>query len=296
MEVVADYGDLCGECPVWDKSARRLYWTDIQGRRFYRFDADHYQHAVVKTGMEICGFRLNEPDGFVITNSEGVWLWDGLDSTSLVVSAVDGAKLQLNDCTADPAGRLLAGSTFYDAAGGYELGRLFVVETNGGVRVLDEGFHLSNGLGFSPDGCTLYFADSMARTIYRYDYDCAAGVARNRSVFVKVPDDEGLPDGLAVDAEGFVWSAQWYGSCVVRYDPDGTIERRLAVPAKQTSSVAFGGEDLTDLFITSASKSDPTPAMPPHYDPATGPFGGQLFRFRSGIPGKPEFRAAIALR
>jgi D-xylonolactonase len=111
---------------------------------------------------------------------------------------------------------------------------------------------------------------------------------------VQVPTTEGLPDGLTVDAEGFLWSAQWYGSCVVRYDPDGRVERRIATPAKQTSSVAFGGPELMDLYITSAGKSEAMPIMPPGYNPHSGRFGGPLFHFRSEVPGKLEFKTKLA--
>jgi D-xylonolactonase len=113
---------------------------------------------------------------------------------------------------------------------------------------------------------------------------------------VKVPNTSGLPDGLTVDAEGFVWSAEWYGSCIVRYDPDGRVERRIATPAKQTSSLMFGGPDLTDIFITSAGKSEPMPVMPPGYDPQSGNFGGALYHINPGIRGKREFLANISVK
>jgi D-xylonolactonase len=115
-------------------------------------------------------------------------------------------------------------------------------------------------------------------------------------VVVKVPEHEGLPDGLTVDAEGFIWSAQWYGSCVVRYDPEGKLERRIPTPAKQTSAVTFGGEDFTDIFITTAAKSEPMPIMPPGYDPRSGYFGGRLYQINLGIQGKPEFKTQICPR
>ena len=161
-------------------------------------------------------------------------------------------------------------------------------------RRLDEGIHLANGLGFSPDGKILYFTDSVARTIYAYEYDANSGTTRRRRVFVQVPATSGLPDGLTVDSEGYVWSAEWYGQCVTRYDPDGRIERRIEMPAKQTSSVAFGGVDLTDIFITSASRSEPMPVMPPSYDPNSGYFGGALYHINLGIPGRAEHSANIS--
>jgi D-xylonolactonase len=295
LTVVADYGDLCGEGPLWDVATQRLYWTDITGQKFYCLDWATRKHWLVKAGLEISGAAFNRSGGFVITNSSGIWLWDGAGDPRLIADQAEGSKCQMNDCIADPAGRLLAGSYFYDPSKEYPLGSLICVETDGTARVLDEGFHLANGLGFSADAKTLYFTDSAERIIYAYDYDAAWGTARNRRVFVKVPATSGLPDGLTVDAEDFVWSAEWYGSRVVRYDPEGKIERTVETPAKQTSSLAFGGPDLTDIFITSAAKSEPMPIMPPGYDPDSGNFGGALYHTNLGIRGKAEYVADIRL-
>ena len=295
IQVIADYQDLNGECPVWDPERGVLYWTDCAARRFYRYDPWSEDHELVKSGLEINGYRLNRPGGFVVTNNSGIWLWDGAGEPTLIASEVDGAKCQMNDCVADPAGRLFSGSYFYDPAKPYDLGKLMRVDRNGKVTILDEGFHLSNGLAFSPDYLTLYFADSAGRRIYAYDYDAGTGDVSRRRVLVEVPAEEGLPDGLAVDADGFIWAAQWYGSCIVRYDPDGRVERRVPTPAKQTSSLTFGGENLTDIFITSAGRSEPMPVMPPGYDPERGFFGGPLYRTNLGIAGRPERKADISL-
>jgi D-xylono/L-arabinono-1,4-lactonase len=296
LNVIADYGDLCGEGPIWDSESGSLYWTDAVGLRFYRYDKSTGRHAVVKEGLEIFAFALNQPTGFVITNNSGIWTWDGASDTKLIVSEVGSTKCQMNDAVADPVGRLFAGSFFYDPKNEYELGRLIRLDTDGAARIVDEGIHLANGLGFSPDCSILYFTDSAARVIYAYDYNVKSGEVRNRRVVVKVPEHEGLPDGLTVDAEGFIWSAQWYGSCVVRYDPEGKLERRIPTPAKQTSAVTFGGEDFTDIFITTAAKSEPMPIMPPGYDPRSGYFGGRLYQINLGIQGKPEFKTQICPR
>ena len=293
LAVIANYGDLCGEGPIWDVGGRRLYWTDITGQKFYCYDWTRKQHRLVREGFEVAGAAFNRPGGFVVANSAGIWLWEETGEPRLIAGQADGSKCQMNDCIADPAGRLLAGSYFYDPSKDYPLGKLIRVDTDGTAHVIDESIHLANGLGFSVDAKTLYFTDSAARMIYAYDYDAASGTARNRRVFVKVPATSGLPDGLTVDAEDFVWSAEWYGSRVVRYDPDGKIERTIATPAKQTSSLAFGGPDMTDIFITSAAKSEPMPIMPPGYDPNAGNFGGALYHINLGIRGKAEFVADI---
>ena len=159
----------------------------------------------------------------------------------------------------------------------------------------DEGFNLANGMAFSPDETNLYLTDSAARQYYAYDYDRRSGGLGNRRILIQVPDDEGVPDSLTVDAEGFLWSAQWYGSSVVRYDPEGKEERRIGFPAKQVSSVALAGKDMTDIFVTSASKSWPSPVMPKGYDPTSGNFGGQLYSVNLGIQGKLDYKADIKL-
>jgi D-xylonolactonase len=161
--------------------------------------------------------------------------------------------------------------------------------------VLDTGYHLGNGIAFAPGERTLYVTDTVARRIYAYDYDLTTGTAARRRTLVQVPTTEGIPDGLAADGEGFLWSAQWYGACVVRYDPDGRVERRLAVPAKQVSSVAFGGPDLTELLITSAAQSEKLPVMPEGYDPEEGLIGGPLYRANAGIAGQAQHPADIRL-
>lgn len=296
VRVIADYGDLCGEGPVWDADSGCLYWTDIVGHRFYRYDRASDKHEIVKQGLEIAGYCQNRAGGFVIANSGGIWLWDGADALRLIADRVENSKCQMNDAIADPEGRFFAGSNFYDPSHEYELGKLIRVELDGTVHVADEGFHLPNGLAFSPDETILYFTDSVARRIYAYDYDRQTGGLRNRRVIVQIPDDEGLPDGLTVDADGFLWSAQWYGSSVVRYDPEGKVERRISFPAKQISSVAFGGNDLTDIFVTSAGQSWPSPVMPKSYDAVSGNFGGQLYHVNLGIQGKLDYKADIRLR
>ena len=294
MEVIADYQDLCGECPVWDPLTSSLYWTDNTGNRFYYYQPATGVHKILKESFQVCGFRMNAGGGFTLINHSGVWLWDGAGEPRLLASEVDGVRLRLNDCAADAAGRLLAGSNFYDVSGNYERAKLFSVATDGRVSILDDGFELSNGIAFSHDSKTMYFTDSTARRIYAYDYDLSTGAARNRRVLVAVPTDEGVPDGLTVDAEGYLWSAQWYGSSVVRYDPDGKVERRIETPAKQTSCATFGGEDLGDLYITTAARSEPMPVMPPGYDPVNGPFGGALYRTRPGVRGLPAYETRLA--
>jgi sugar lactone lactonase YvrE len=294
IEVVADYGDLCGESPLWHGREQALYWGDIAGKRLYRFDDRSRKHEIIRQGFEIGGIALHESGSLVIVNSGGVWIWDLKGEPKLVIDTVQNKKCALNDCIVDPAGRVFSGSCFFDPANkSYERGCLFRIDTDGSGHVVDEGFSLANGLGFSPDSSTLYFTDSAERVIWAYDYREFDGSLRNRRLFVSVPSTEGLPDGLTVDAEGFVWSAQWFGGCVVRYDPDGKEQQRISAPVAQTSSLAFGGSDLTDIFITSAAADDALSLAPPGYSPVGKKAGGPLFRLNLGIQGRSENEARI---
>jgi sugar lactone lactonase YvrE len=305
LQIVADTNDMCGENPIWNETTGRIYWTDQGASRLHSFEPASGQYTLLQSGLQINGFRFNQAGGFVITNNSGVWLWAGAagaavsdgaagpDSPQLLASEVDGKACCLNDCVADPEGRLFTGSFSYRPDAEYPLGHLFRVDTGGTVSVIDDGIHLSNGLAFSVDFRQLYFTDSASRRIYAYDYDRVSGAIKNRRVLVQVPLTEGLPDGLVVDAENFLWSAQWYGSQVVRYDPDGAVERRIAIPAKQVSCVGFGGNDLQDLYVTTAGRSEPAPTMPPGYDAEHGFFGGPLYRLKPGVKGQNTLKARI---
>ena len=293
IEVVTDQGDMCGECPLWMPSEQALYWTDIVGQRVHRLTAGASTPELLHTGFEISGLLPHGDGGFIVANSQGLWRWDGRANFQHIIHSVAGELCQLNDCIADRRGRLISGSQFYNPLGEYSLGKLFLFDTDGSARVLDAGFHLANGLAWSPDGMQLYLTDSVARRIYRYHYDQETGSVSDRTLLIQVSADEGIPDGLTTDTEGFLWSAQWYGGCLVRYDPEGKEERRVSFGAKQVSSLAFGGPDLNILYVTSAGHAEPGPT-PPGYQP-TGYLGGALYRLRCDVQGRAENSAGIPL-
>jgi sugar lactone lactonase YvrE len=141
---------------------------------------------------------------------------------------------------------------------------------------------VSNGLGWSPDDRRFYFTDSGTRRIYVYDYDIETGAVAGRRTFVALPEGMGVPDGLAVDAEGFVWSAQWDGWCVTRYDPDGRVDRVINLPVPRPTSCAFGGPDLSTLYITSARIRLSAQQL------AEAPLSGSVFALATATRGLPE--------
>jgi D-xylonolactonase len=291
IELIAEVQALVGEGPLWDARRGVLYWTDIRTGRVFRYDPAAGDHRQIHAGVNVGGLRVNRPGGLAFGTWEGVLLWRSDQESAWLHH---DPKYQFNDVAAGPDGSLYAGSYFDDRPG---QGVLYRFRPDGQVEVVAEGLGISNGMGFSPDLRTFYHTDSITRTIYRYDYDPATDRQSNRRVFVRLADDEGVPDGMTVDAEGFVWSAIWGGGCVVRFDPDGREERRVRFPATQTSSVALGGPDLTDLYVTSANfgaGAPPSGLEPKGYDFAAHR-GGELYRQRDvGVRGKPEFETDLA--
>lgn len=292
IEMVANTNDKCGEAPTWDAPNNRVLWVDNESSFVHALSLETRHISRISEGLMVGGITLNRGGGYVFAGSTGLHVWTGQGDFRTVLSEFGGETLFFNDIIADSAGRVYAGTLYWGASGMEKYGKLYLVKPDGSAEVAADGIELSNGLGFSPDNRTLYYTDSSARLIYAYDYSEADGKLSRRRVFVKVPGDEGIPDGLTVDAAGFIWSAQWYGGQVVRYDPEGKVERRIPVPVKQVSSCQFAGPDLTDLYITTAANSWEGPYAPPGYDFKNN-IGGPLYRVRLDIQGKPEFTAAL---
>jgi len=149
------------------------------------------------------------------------------------------------------------------------------------LREMDSGFHVCNGMGWSPDAKRFYLADSGARAIYVYDYDLETGTIANRSVFARFEEGAGVPDGLAIDADGYVWCAIWDGWAVQRFSPEGVLDRTVNVPVPRPTSCAFGGSDLKTLYITSARIRLSATQL------AAAPLSGSVFALKTDVAGAP---------
>lgn len=294
FDVISAEPYRCGECPMWDWKTGLFYFSDMLAGKLFRYDPKTNALTTVAKNRNVSGFTMNEGGGFVCATHQGLYLWDEKRDWTLIAAEFAGQPLHSNDATADAAGRFIFGTTFYDQTVGdnYMRGRLYSVEKDGKITILDEGYSLPNGIAFTADSKTMYVTETVAREIYAFDYDLAAGKISNKRIFVKIPEDEGIPDGMTVDAEGYVWSAQWYGSSVVRYAPNGKVDLRLDVPSGQTSSVMFGGKDFTDIYVTSAAEVVHLSAAPKGY-PFDAPHNGSLYRFNLGIHGVPEHFADV---
>jgi sugar lactone lactonase YvrE len=295
LEAVAQDDNLCGEGPIWDRMHQCLWWSDLSSKLLYRIDATGLMKDTVRLKWMTSGIALNEGGGLVLAGPEGLYLWEGGENYRELFTQEDGEIPSFNDLVADPSGRIYAG-TLHLASNGIDVekpGKLYLIDPRGVSRVVDEGLMISNGLSLSPDNRTLYHVDTGLHRIYGYDVHPQTGELSNKRDFVRTLKEEGVPDGLTVDEEGHVWCAYWFGGKVVRYDPDGAVERSIQFPVRQVSSVAFGGNTLNDLYVTTASERWNSPLAPATFRCSLESCGGSLYRIRLDIRGKHEHQSAF---
>jgi sugar lactone lactonase YvrE len=241
---------VLGEGPTWDPVAARLIWVDILAARVHWYDPGSGGESLMATEQHVGAAKPRAGGGIVVNLRDGVGLYDA-DGTFRWLHREPVPGRRGNDAAVDAAGTLWAGTMRYDEApGGGTLRR--VLPDGTAVPVLDD-VSVSNGTDWSPDGTQMYYVDSPTRRVDVFDVDPATGDVRKRRAFATLEDGAGFPDGLTVDADGCVWVALWDGSAVRRYTPKGKLDRVVEVPAGRPTACAFGGPQLTDLYITTAT-------------------------------------------
>ncbi len=225
--------DEMGESPVWEPSEKALYWIDIAGERIHRYDSSTKKCETFKAGMPVTAIARRASGGWLTITKSGLAFWDPVSNRfSLITDPFkDEPDFSFNDGAVDRQGRFLLGSynnKVLDAAEG----SLYRMDRDRTLHELDTGLKVPNGIGLSPDGNKLYVTEQFNYKIHVYDYDTKKGTVSNRATFAEVPEPAGMPDGLTVDSQGFVWSAHWGGSRVTRYDPEGKIDMEIKVPAE----------------------------------------------------------------
>ena len=282
LECLQPANAILGESPSWDAAAGVLYWIDGKHPALFR-----WQEGIGQSGH----WPMPQPVGCVASARSGQVVFADAAGLGLLelqsgeISRINRRELsqcsnQLNDGKVDRAGRFWVGSM--DVKEKEAVGCLYRLDPDFSIHCVDRGFICSNGLGWSPDNHTMYFTDSVIRTIFAYEYDLTSGAQGARRVFATLDDGDGLPDGLTVDSEGFVWSAIWDGWRLIRYAPDGSIDQEVRLPVQRPTSCSFGGLDLKTLFITSAS--DGLSAL----QLQQGPLAGALFALHTDVAGLPE--------
>ncbi len=282
-ELIADYACVVGEGPLWHPGERRLYWVDIERGRIFRYDPASGRHEICYQGDTVGGFTIQADGALLLCMARGaIKTWQDGRLATLVDEIPEERDARFNDVIADPAGRVFCGTM----PSCDHLGRLYRLDLSGTLAVAVPDVDVSNGLGFTPDRRQMYYTESNTHRIWLFDYDGESGELRNRRVFVDTAGEPGVPDGMTVDAEGYVWSARWDGACLVRYSPEGREVQRIMFPAMKVSSVTFAGDDYTDMYVTTAGGDSKA---------TDGEGAGALFRLRLGIRGLPDFPSRISL-
>ena len=278
--LIADTRDELGEGPVLVERENALRWVDIFGRRWHRYDLGTGALRTIPLAEGLTAFAPRLSGGFVGTFESGFASFseDAKEVSFLHRPETTLADNRFNDGGTDPQGRFLAGSM--NKVGGGATGSLYRLDADLKLTPLRFGIGISNTVAFSPDGRTLYFADTAASDLGAYEYDPATGAVGARKPFAVPSDVPGFPDGSAVDAEGYLWNCRWDGWCVVRFAPDGRVDRVVELPVQRPTCCAFGPAGATTLYITSAAFEVK--------DDSRQPWAGGLLAIDAGVAGRPR--------
>ena len=277
---------LLGETPLWDPTAGVLFWIDIPGRAVHSLSPKSGAHRAWPMPSEPGCIARCAGGGLIVALRSGLVFLDTLSGalTPIVDAPYDTSKLRFNDGRCDAAGRLIVGSIYEPR--GQALAVLYSVE-HGVLRELGPRATVSNGLAFSPDGRTLYHADTSAHRISAYDYDVVNGTLGAARLFQQFsmergPGYGGRPDGAAVDVEGDYWCAMFEGGRILRFSPAGELLREIALPVRCPTMLAFGGDDMRTLYITTAREKRSDAELAAH------PLSGCVLTLRVEVAGRAD--------
>lgn len=284
IRLAAKAANILGEVPVWDVESQSLWWIDIEGKLLQQL---HHPSGVVTqwTMPERVGsFALCRTGGIVCAFASGFAFYDlETGETNWIARPEAGTpRNRFNDGKVDRNGRFWAGTM--DDKLSERTGALYRLDPDLSVHCMETKIGISNALCWSPDNSKFYFADTMQQEIWQYDYVAETGMISQRRLFAHTRDQPGNPDGATIDSEGFLWNAQWDGWRLVRYAPDGSVDRIVELPVQKPTSVIFGGRNLETLYVTTAIWDLSEEAL------AEQPWAGSLLAVDVGVCGLPERR------
>jgi sugar lactone lactonase YvrE len=279
---IAPAGDWTGEGVVWHEGEKAAYWVDIERFLIHRLDSESrgvrtwvFTEPVTTLGL------TSRPDTLIVATGSKLVLWQPANDARADFARPDKdwPRVRANDGRPDPAGNFWFGTMRYREEGDEPLGRLYRVAPDGSSTVEKTGIGISNTFCWSPDATRFYFGDTLANTISVWDYDVKTGTIANERPFFS-GFDRGLPDGSAMDSDGFLWNARYDGGCIVRVAPDGKVDWVIDMPVAKITTCTFGGPQLKTLYITSAGGSSGGADQ--------APLAGSLFSLAVDVPGLPE--------
>lgn len=287
LKLVLDAKSTLGEGPSWDTEKKLLYWVDIVEKKIHIFDPRLCIDRVIYTG-QLTGCVVPRKSGGLVTALKNGFYFVNDKTGRLAFIANPESYLpnnRFNDGKCDPAGRFWAGTMNLNEK--EATGSLYSLDSGWCVRKVLGGITVSNGLTWSPDYRTMYYIDSPTKEVWAFDYDLYTGIIKNKRVVVRIPEGEGVPDGMTSDCEGALWVAQWDGWKVSRWNPyNGKKLMEVHVPAARVSSCVFGGENLNELYITTARFGISVEGL------LKQPLAGGIFKLKTNVRGLETFKFA----
>ncbi|MBP1153391.1 MULTISPECIES: SMP-30/gluconolactonase/LRE family protein [unclassified Paenibacillus] len=283
-ELVWDGKATLGEGPSWDHRSGLLLWVDIEGKRVHYYNPAAGSNRTIQLDQMVGTAVPRAGGGLILALEHGLHTLDlKTERLTKLIEPEEGVESnRFNDGKCDEAGRFWVGTM--NMQDEEPTGALYCLETNGTLRKVVEGVTISNGLGWSTDGRTMYYIDTPTKRVVAYDYSSASGAISNCRTVVRIPEDQGYPDGMTVDEEGMLWVAHWEGWQVSRWNPQtGEKIGFVRLPAARVTSCTFGGEHYDELYITTARTGLTEEQL------AEQPYAGGLFRIKPGVKGRPTF-------
>lgn len=283
VECAVASSDRLGETPLWCDRTRKLWWIDIEEPKLQSFDPATDAHDATPLPGTYAGTQaLTKEGGRLLAQDLTLYLRTETADRHELVTVEQGFDNRWNDGRVDARGRFWVGTM--DNGLSRPSGALYRVDPDGRATRMDGDVIVSNGIAFSPDGRTLYFTDTRRYTSFAYDLDLDEGVISNRRVFADYSSTRDRPDGACIDVDGCLWAAFFAGGRIVRYRPDGRIDRTIALPVTNPTCLCFGGPDLKTLYVTTARKFLSEAQL------AAEPLAGSLLAIEGLGQGQPENR------
>ncbi len=284
-ELVLKIDAILGESPRWSEKEKVLYWVDILSCQLHRFDPYSKKNTTDFFDESVTAIGFCSDQKLILALQSGIAFYDL--QTQVLEKICEPEKPlpnnRFNEGKCDRQGRFWCGTMNNKGDPFLDSGNLYRFDINHHATLVQNHVKLSNGMGWSPDNKIMYFTETGRHTIFAYDFEPETGNISNRKIFASIePYPDGGPDGLTVDREGYVWSAYYGKGMIVRYTPQGTIERMIEVPVPKVTSCTFGGTDLKTLFITTAQEHMTEKQIEDF------PLSGSLFAYESDIQGLPE--------
>ncbi|MGC8683244.1 MAG: SMP-30/gluconolactonase/LRE family protein [Athalassotoga sp.] len=284
VDLLLDAGAIVAESPSWDAKNKLLYWVDIDGKKVHIYDPSKNEDKIINSNQYVGCIAPNKSGGAILAMHHGIYFlnFETEEFTFVCDPESDKPDNRFNDGKCDAYGRFWAGTMNLEEKD--PLGALYRIDRDHSVTKMVDKVTVSNGIAWNPDNSIMYYIDTRTKSVFAFDYDLKAGSISNRRVAVKIPDGQGSPDGMTSDSEGMIWVAHWGGWRISRWDPrNGKLIEVINIPVEKVTSCVFGGDDLDELYITTASRGLNTDGLKKQ------PHAGGIFKYKTHVRGMPTY-------